>query len=129
MRGDAVVGGVSSNFMEIRVLKKPIPLSEIAVLAKDQFGEMIKATVDVEREVLALGGELHSDEEAVLLEDGSRQEHLWGVNIYPEKPEEDRIEFDAMINVRPSQNNRSRGVEAPEIRARILRIIGRMVRS
>jgi len=113
--------------MEIRVLKKPISLSDVAALAKDQFGEMVKATVDVEREVLAIGGELNSDGEAMLLEDGSRQEHLWGINIYPEQPEEDRIEFDAMINVRPSQNNRSRGVENPEIRARILRIVKSMV--
>lgn len=96
-------------------------------MAKDQFGEMVKATVDVERGLLAVGGELHSDEEALLLEDGSKQEHLWGINIYPEKPEEDRIEFDSMINVRPSQGNRSRGVDNPEMRARILRVINDLV--
>lgn len=115
------------SLMKICILRKPISLPEVTALAKDQFGGMVKATVDVEREVLAIGGELHSDEEALLLEDGSKQEHLWGVNIYPEKPQEDRIEFDSMINVRPSQNNRSRAVENPEIRARILRIIKSMV--
>ena len=115
--------------MEIRLLKEPVSLTDVAALAKNQFLDMVKATVDVEREIVALGGELHSDEEALLLEDGSKQEHLWGINIYPEKPEEERVEFDSMINVRPSQHNRSRGVENPEIRARILRIVGRMVRS
>ena len=88
---------------------------------------MVKAAVDVEREVLAIGGELHSDEEALLLEDGSKQADLWGINIYPEKPEAERIEFDSMINIRPSQNNRSRGVENPEIRQRILRIVSKMI--
>ncbi len=88
---------------------------------------MIKAAVDVQREVLAIGGELHADEESLLLEDGSQQEHLWGINIYPEKPPEDRIEFDSMINVRPSQNNRSRGVENPEIQTRILHIVKKMI--
>ena len=97
-------------------------------LAKDQFGVMVKATVDVEREVLALGGELHCDEEALLLEDGSEQGHLWGINIYPEKSEADRIEFDSMINVRPSQNNRSRGVENPETQERILQIVSKLIR-
>ena len=114
--------------MEIRLLKEPVSLAKVAALAKDQFGEMLKATVDVERGVLAVGGELHSDEEAMLLEDGSRQEHLWGINIYPEKPREGLVEFDSMINVRPSQNNRSRGVEDPEIRSRILRIVEKMIR-
>ena len=97
-------------------------------MAKDQFGDMVKAAVDVEREVLAIGGELHADEEALLLEDGSEQGHLWGINIYPEKPAGDRVEFDSMINVRPSQNNRSRDVEDPAIRDRILRIVSKMIR-
>lgn len=115
--------------MKIRLLRTPIPLAEVVSLANDQFGEMIKAAVDVEREVLALGGELHSDEEALLLEDGSKQEHVWGINIYPGKTDADRIEFDSMINVRPSQNNRSRGVEDPGIRSNILRIVDKMIRS
>ena len=113
--------------MEMRILRKPVPLSDVLSLAKAQFGEMVKATVDVERGLLAIGGELHSDEEAMLLEDGSKHEHLWGINIYPEKPEEDRIEFDSMINVRPSQGNRSRGVENAEMRSRILRVIKDLV--
>ena len=115
--------------MDIRILKEPIPLSDVAALAKSQFGDMIKATVDVDREVLALGGDLHADEEALLLEDGSKQEHLWGINIYPEKPDKDRVEFDSMINIRPSQNNRSRGVEDPATRERIARIVRRLVQS
>ncbi len=115
--------------MDIRLVKTPIPFSEVAQFAKSQFGEMIKATVDVQRAVLALGGELHSDEEALLIEDGSRQEDLWGINIYPEQSGEDRVEFDSMINVRPSQNNRSRGVENAETRARILEIVGRLLLS
>jgi hypothetical protein len=77
---------------------------------------MVKAVVDVEKEIMAVDAELHADEEALLLEKGSRQEDLWGINIYPEMPENERIEFDAMINLRPSQGNRTRGVDAPETR-------------
>lgn len=115
--------------MEIRLLEKPITLADLATLAKDQFGEMIKAVVDIEQELLVVGGELHSDEEALLLENGSAQEHLWGINIYPGKLGRDLVEFDSMINIRPSQNNLSRGVENPEIQARILRVVEKMVVS
>lgn len=114
--------------MKILLLRQAVSWAEVAALAKDQFGEMIKAAVDVERGTMALGGELHADEEAVLLEDGSRQEHVWGINLYPEKPAPERIEFDSMINVRPSQNNRSRGVENPDIQSRILRIVDQLIR-
>jgi hypothetical protein len=76
---------------------------------------------------MALGGELQSDEEALLLEDGSNQEDLWGINIYPEKSMEERVEFDSMINVRPSQNNRSRGVENAEIRERIIQVVAKLI--
>ena len=113
--------------MQIKLIKKPTPISEIALLAKEQFGDMIKAVVDIERELIAAGGELHSDEEAILLEDGSKQEYLWGINIYPDKSLPDQIEFDSMINIRPSLNNRSRGVENPEIQARILSVVKKLI--
>ncbi|MBI4376279.1 MAG: hypothetical protein HY549_07495 [Elusimicrobia bacterium] len=111
----------------MHIVRKPISLEEVTAMAKDQFEDMIKATVDVQRGILALGGELHSDEEALLLEDGSEQGNLWGINIYPEKKGNDRVEFDSMINVRPSQNNRSRGVEDPGLQARIREIVESMI--
>ncbi len=115
--------------MKICLVREAIPLSKVTALAQDQFGDMIKAVVDVQRGVMALGGELHSDEEALLIEDGSSQKDLWGVNIYPEKPAADRIEFDSMINIRPSQNNRSRGVESEDIRKRILGLLDSLISS
>jgi hypothetical protein len=84
---------------------------------------MVKAVVDVERQVMAIGGELHSDEEAALIEDGSAQTNLWGVNLYPAEQGDAWIEFDAMINVRPSQGNRSRNVEDPVLRDRIRQVV------
>ncbi|MEK7384442.1 MAG: DUF5674 family protein [Elusimicrobiota bacterium] len=113
--------------MEMRLVAESMPLSEVTAMANDQFGDMIKAVVDVERGCLALGGELHSDEEALLLEDGSKQANLWGINVYPGKPEPERVEFDSMINIRPSQNNRSRGVENEATRQLILRIVAKMI--
>ncbi len=113
--------------MDIRIVSQPIPFSAVAEAAAAQFGDMVKAVVDIDRGVMALGGELHADAEAKLLEDGSRQEHLWGINIYPGKSAAERVEFDSMINIRPSQANRSRGVDDPGTREAVLKTVGRLV--
>ncbi len=64
----------------------------------------------------------------MLLEDGSKQQYLWGINIYPEKSKEEWIEFDSMINMRPRQNNRSRGVEDPETKSKIITIVNNLIK-
>ena len=89
---------------------------------------MIKAVVDVQRELIALDAELHSDLEALLLENNSKQKDLWGINLYPEMEGDDFIEFDSMINMRPSQGNRSRGVEDEIIRRKIVEIVTKRIK-
>ncbi|MBN2318245.1 MAG: hypothetical protein JXR49_04175 [Acidobacteria bacterium] len=96
-------------------------------MAAAMFGDMVKAVVDVGREIMAVDAELHADEETLLLEKGSNQYDLWGINLYPELEGEDFVEFSSMINLRPSQGNRSRGVENPAIRDRILKIVNSLV--
>ena len=78
-------------------------------------------------EAMAIGGELHSDDQALLIEDGSNQMHLWGINLYPAIRDESWIEFDSMINIRPSQGNRSRGVDDAETRKAILTVVDHLV--
>lgn len=111
----------------MEIIKEKITLARLQELARERFGDMVKAVVDVERNLMAVGGELHSDEEALLLEDGSRQGDLWGVNLYPEVKGQDWLEFDSLINLRPSQGNRSRGVDDPELRRRIALVVGGLV--
>lgn len=111
----------------MRMIRSPVSRSEIARLAETQFGDMIKAVVDVSRRIMVLGGELHSDEAAKLLEDGSQQADLWGINLYPGDAEDAWIEFDSMINVRPSQGNRSRGVEDEALREVIRAVVSELV--
>jgi hypothetical protein len=115
--------------MEIRVIRDTISRDGLTEIAKQQFGDMVKAVVDVEQGIMAIGGELHSDEEATLLDQGSAQRHLWGINLYPDKPLNEWIEFDSMINVRPSGGNRSRYVESQEAREVITRIVNRLARG
>jgi hypothetical protein len=111
----------------MHILRQPIARSDLIGLADTQFGDMVKAVVDVTRGIMAIGAELHSDEEAALLDDGSSQADLWGINLYPNEVGEGWIEFDSMINVRPSQNNRSRDVEDEERRDAIRLIVRALV--
>jgi len=96
--------------------------AELRRLVESHFEDMVKYVVDIERGVAALGGELHADEEALLLESGSRQEDLWGANYHPGRGEEGCIEYTSLINIRPAQGNRSMIVEDEAIRARIREI-------
>jgi hypothetical protein len=111
----------------LRIVRDKIVRSTLEALAQQQFGDMVKAVVDVRRGIMAIGGELHSDEEALLLDDGSEQRDLWGINLYPAETAENWIEFDAMINVRPSQGNRTRSVDDSALRDQIRRVVASLV--
>ncbi len=111
----------------IKIIKDSISKEELRSIAKNQFGDLVKAVVDVEKEIMAIGGELHADEEALLLDQGSQQGDLWGINLYPDKSKDDMIEFDSMINIRPSQENKSRGVESLDIQRKIRDIVSKLI--
>ena len=111
----------------IVIVTEFIALADVVLLSEERFGDMVKAVVDVRRNIMALGGELHADEEQVLLDDGSKQEDLWGINIYHAKPRSEWIEFDSMINIRPRQENRTRGVENSEIQKSISEIVNHLI--
>lgn len=113
--------------MPIKIIEKKIKKSELSDLAKERFGDLVKAVVDVEKAIMAIGAELHSDEEALLLEQDSMQKNLWGINLYPEKIGEEFIEFDSMINLRPSQGNRCRGINDSSIRQKIVEIVNQLI--
>ncbi len=111
----------------MQIIMQQVRLDELERIAAAMFGTMVKAVVDIERELLAVDGELHSDLEALLIENGSKQQNLWGINLYPEMTGDDFVEFDSMINMRPSQGNRSRGVESAQLRKTIIEIVSRKV--
>lgn len=112
----------------MRIISETLAIGELKRMAEDGFGNMVKAVVDVERRLIAVDAELHSDLEAALLDDGSKQSSLWGVNLYPDLPENDFIEYDSMINLRPSQGNRSRGVEDEGNRRLIAAVVAERVK-
>ena len=109
--------------MIIKVFKKKISDAELRDVAQKTFGHMVKGVVDTQQKIIALGGELHADAEEILLAQGSRQEDLWGLNIYPDKSLQDRLEYTSLINIRPRQGNHGREIQNVSLRQEIKKII------
>ncbi len=89
--------------------------------------EMVKAVVDIAKETVGVDAALHSDIEEFMLENGSDNGDLWGINIYLDEEGDDAVEFDSMINMRPWQNNRTRGVDDEAIRERIIEVVNKWI--
>lgn len=113
----------------LRFVRDAISRAELTAIAEETFGDMVKAVVDLGRGVMVIGGEMHADAEAALLDDGARQQDLWGINLYPAAPAADFVEFDSMINVRPRSGNPSRTVMDPARQAAIRALVARLVRE
>ncbi len=105
-----------------------ISVQELDEMAKKMYGNFVKAVVDIKKGLLVVDAELHADQEAYLLAKGSSQADLWGFNLYPAKfGTDDFVEFDSMVNIRPSQKNMSRGVQDQQIRKKIIELVNRKV--
>ena len=116
--------------MGIRIVKDRISRIELQKIANERFGDLVKAAVDIEQGIMALGPELHADAEAELIEkEGSRRENIWGINLYPAETGDMFLEFDSMINLKPAQENRTRGVDDEKIRQEIRRIVEKIIET
>lgn len=114
--------------MDIIIIEKPITRHELKKIAEKRFGDLVKVAVDIEQEIMAVGGEFHMDEQTTLFEEkGSKQQNVWGLNIYPEETGDGFIEFDSMINLKPNQGNRSRNIQDLVVREKITSIIKKLV--
>ncbi|MFH0804183.1 MAG: DUF5674 family protein [Candidatus Zambryskibacteria bacterium] len=115
---------------DIRIIKKPITRTELKKIAKERFGDLVKAAVDIRQGIMAVGGELHVDMESLLVErENSIGTETWGINIYPENFGEDFVEFDSMINLKPALGNRTRNVEDEKLRKKIIGIVNDLIKE
>lgn len=112
----------------MQVVDKPLTSSELKKLSLEIFGNFVKAVVDVEKQTMAVNAELHADLEAFMVENGSKSQNLWGINIYPDLAHGEMVEFDSMINLKPSLGNMSRNVVSTEIRQKILKVVNKLVK-
>ena len=111
----------------MKLVEIAITRDELKQMSQRMFGGLIKAVVDIEKEIMVVDAAMHADEEQLLLNNGSKQDHLWGINFYPELDGDDFLEFDSMINIRPRQNNFSRSVENTEIQEQIKKVVNKLV--
>ncbi len=113
--------------MDIQIVREPVNREVLEELMRLHNRTFIKGVADIERGVLALGGEWHMDANIVLLTDGSEQKDVWGFNIYPGKSGDDAIEYDSLINIRPAQGNRSREIADARIRNAVRALAGKLI--
>jgi len=107
-----------------------ITVDELTDMAQKMYGNLVKGVVDIQKKLLVVDVEMHVDAEQYLLENGSVQNDLWGINLYPEKFGTDEfIEFDSMINIRPRQQNMSRGIEDEDVRNQIIALVSDKIKQ
>jgi hypothetical protein len=111
----------------MKMVMKSISLKELIEMSHRMHEELVKAVVDIDKGIMIVDIDMHVDAELELLESGSQQKNLWGINIHPLETKENRIEFDSMINIRPSSGNRSRGVEDKEVQKKIISLVNKLV--
>lgn len=116
--------------METKIVKESITREELSTLAHEQYGDLIKAVVDVAQGIMGVGGELHVDIQSLLIEqEGSKGDTTWGINLYLDKTGDDFVEFDSMVNLKPLIGNRTRGVEDEDVCTAIRTIVARLVQQ
>ena len=115
------------NDIIMEIITAPITAAHLSEIAHEFYDGMVKGVVDIDRNILAISAEFQADLERELLQNGSLQESLWGINLYPGVEGEDFIEFDSLINIAPRRNNFSRDVEDPAIRERIRNIVNTLI--
>lgn len=113
----------------MKLIDKLITVNELKTMSSRMFGGLIKAVIDIKKGTMVVDAAMHADEEKYLLDLGSEQDDLWGINLYPDLTGEDFIEFDSMINVRPRLNNFSRGIEDKALKQKITSIVNKLIKK
>ncbi len=113
--------------MRIEIITEPITRAEAMEIAKEIYGTVVKGVADIERGIIALGGKWHMDANSKIMESGSNQQSVWGFNLYPDKEGEERIEYYALVNIRPAQGNRDMYIKDAMTREKIRSIVDRLI--
>ena len=116
-----------NEFMNIKIVKDNIGISDLKDLAKYTYNIMIKGVLDVENEVIAFGGEYHIDANKVLIEEGFKQDKIWGFNIIFKSDNDYDIEYTSLINIRPNQNNFDMEIQDISLKENIKKILNKKI--
>jgi len=113
--------------MRIIIVREPVDESTLSALAEEWHHALVKGVADIEQGIAALGGEWHMDANNRLVEEGSRQENLWGFNVYPKERGDAAIEYISLINIRPAQGNRGMEIENDETRTAVRKTVAKAI--
>ena len=114
----------------MKLINKEIKIAELKKMAEKMFGDFVKAVVDLKKNVMVVDAHMHADQELFLLENGSDQGDLWGINLHPLRfGTKELVEFDSMINLRPSWGNKSRSVDDPKTQQQIITLVNKLVKQ
>lgn len=112
----------------MKIVDTYITIPELEKMSEKMFGQLVKAVVDIEKGIMVVDAEMHSDQEEFLLEQGSEQNNLWGINLHPACVGDKFVEFNSIINLRPgSGDNNSCLIENAQLREIIKTLINRLV--
>jgi uncharacterized protein DUF5674 len=112
----------------MQIVKEKISIDELKKMSEKMFGRLVKAVVDIEQEIMVVDVSLHGEGESLLLDNGSAQDNVWAISIFPsELPNENWIEFDSIMNIRPFIGNKTRGIENEQLRKKIVIIVNKLV--
>lgn len=112
----------------MKIVKDSIAIAELQEMSTKMFGDLVKAVVDIEKNIMAVDAPLHADLMELLIEqEQSEPQYLWGINLYPKATGEDFLEFDSMINFKPGLGNKSRGVESKETQEKIREVVKKLI--
>lgn len=121
-------GHLSYNRLMKLLSHTKVSLEELKKMSQRMEYGIVKAVVDIENQIMVVDADMHADQEQMLLDAGSDQHYLWGINLIPANyGQPNFIEYDSMINLRPTQGNKSRGVDDPQIRTKIQEVVASLV--
>ena len=100
--------------MSLHLLKNTTSINDVRILAQEDYGTMIKGTVDIVEKKVALGGDYHMETCELLVENGSNHTNIWGFNIRFDEGQGELLEFDSLVNIKPAIGNKNRSIENPE---------------
>lgn len=113
----------------MKLVDKKITLGALKKMSSRTFGGLVKAVIDIEKGVMVVNADMHADQEKFLMDTGSKQDDLWGINLYPNLPQDQFIEFDSMINIRPRLNNFTRGIDDKKTRDKIVEVVTSLIKQ
>lgn len=114
--------------MIIKIVREKIKKKDLLKIVEETFGTMAKVAVDIEKKILAIGGEFHADGQGLLVtQEGSDAQNVWGINFYPFYLPEKRIEYIALINIKPNLGNRDMMIQDKIIRDKIKNIVNKLL--